>query len=72
MDTTIQISTRLRDAMQRRKMQNKESYESVIWDAMEDSMAINEETRRDIEKSRREVRAGKFKTLEQVKKELGA
>ena len=34
-------------------------------------MGLSEETKRDIEEARSEINKGKFKTLEQVKKELG-
>ncbi len=71
MGTTIQVSKELQKALQVRKMGDKESYENVIWDLLEDSMEVSEETKRDIEESSREVKAGKFKTLAQVKKELG-
>jgi hypothetical protein len=71
METTIQISKDLRKALSDRKMSSKESYEEVIWDLLEDTMELSEETKRDIEKSREEIKKGKFKSLEQVKKELG-
>lgn len=71
MGTTIQISKDLQKALQMRKMSDKESYERVIWDLLEDSMEVSEETKRAIAESRKEIKAGKFKTLSQVKKELG-
>jgi len=71
MDTTIQISTKLREVLQTRKVSEKESYEMVIWDLIEDTMELSEQTKRDIEEARRDIKEGKFKTLEQVKKELG-
>jgi len=71
MDTTIQISTKLRDALQKRKMSSKESYEDVIWDMFEDTMALSEETIRDIEQARRDYAEGKFSKFSDFKKELG-
>jgi len=38
---------------------------------LEDTTELSEETKKDIEKSRKEIKQGKFKTLAQVKKELG-
>jgi hypothetical protein len=71
MTTTIQISKDLQKALHVRKMSDKESYEKVIWDLLEDSMEVSEETKHAIVESRKEIKAGKFKSLSQVKKELG-
>ena len=71
MDTTIQVSRELLEKLQKMKMHSKESYENIIWDLLEDRMELSEETKRDIEESRKQIREGKYKTLEQVKKELG-
>lgn len=71
MGTTIQVSKELQKALQVRKMSDKDSYENVIWDLLEDSMEVSEETKRAIVESRKEIKAGKFKSLSQVKKGLG-
>ncbi len=70
MATTIQVSEELLQELKNRKLYEKESYEEVIWNLMEDSMELNEETKRDIEISRKEFKEGKTTTLEQLKKEL--
>ena len=70
MATTIQISGDLLETLRKRKFSEKESYENIIWDLLEDTMELSEETKRDIVKSRKEIKEGKVKTLEQVKKEL--
>ena len=70
MATTIQISEKLRDALEARKLSDRESYEKVIWDLFEDSMELSENTKAEIEISRAEIRKGKFKTLAQIKREL--
>jgi hypothetical protein len=71
MATTIQISNNLLEALKSRKMYDDESYETVIWDLMEDTMELSEETKRHIEQSRKELAAGKTLPLSQVKKNLG-
>ncbi len=68
MDTTIQISKELLGKLQKMKMHNKESYEDIIWDLLEDRMELSEETKRDIEESRKEIKEGKFVTLKDIKK----
>ncbi|MFH1257139.1 MAG: hypothetical protein V1494_07680 [Candidatus Diapherotrites archaeon] len=71
METTIQVSHELRKELSARKLSSKESYESIIWDLLEDTKELSDETKRDLEEARKEIREGNFKTLAQVKKELG-
>ena len=74
MGTTIQISGELLEKLQKMKMHNKESYEDLIWDLIEDRMELSEETKKSIVEYERNLKEGKlssFKTLEQVKKGLG-
>ncbi|MBI2147819.1 hypothetical protein HYU19_05090 [Candidatus Woesearchaeota archaeon] len=71
MATTIQVSEDLVQELRKRKMYDKESYEEVIWDLVEDSMELSEETKRDIEKARKEVKEGKTIRLEELKKKAG-
>ena len=71
MATTIQVSTNLLEELKKRKLYDKESYEEIIWDLLEDTMEVSEETKREIEESLAEIKAGKFYTHKQVKKELG-
>lgn len=69
--TTIQVSTELKKTLEKRKIVDAESYEEVIWDLLEDTMELSEETKRDIAKSEADFKAGRFITHEQLKKELG-
>jgi len=71
MVTTIQVSKGLLETLKKRKLYDNESYEEVIWDMIEDTTELSEETKREIEEARVEVKKGKFYTLNQVKKELG-
>jgi hypothetical protein len=71
MATTIQISNKLLDTLKNRKMYDKESYEALIWDLIEDTMELSEETKKHIEQSKREIVAGKTVPLSQIKKNLG-
>jgi len=72
MATTIQISEGLQEALAKKKLYEKETYEEIIWDLIEDSMELSEETKKNIEKYEDDVRKGKAKfiTLEEVKKKL--
>ncbi|MBX8634263.1 MAG: hypothetical protein M1422_00515 [Candidatus Thermoplasmatota archaeon] len=71
MPTTIQVSEKLQKELAKRKLHDKETYEDVIWDLMEDSLELDEETKRDLAQARREIKEGRVHTLEEVKKELG-
>lgn len=71
MATTIQISEKLQEELSKRKFFDRESYEEVIWDMMEDAMELNEQTKAEIEQSRAEIKSGKFYTLSDAKKKLG-
>jgi len=71
MDTTIQISKRLQQELLKRKFFNKETYEEIIWDIIEDTTELSEQTKKDIAEARAQIKAGKVHTLAKVKKELG-
>jgi predicted transcriptional regulator len=68
MDTTIQVSRKLADTLNKRKVNRRESYENVIWDLLEDTMELSEETKAEIEEARREIKKGKFVTLNEIKR----
>ena len=47
----------------------KHPYEEIIWDLLEDTMELSEETKKDIAEAREDIRKGRVYTLDQVKKE---
>lgn len=71
MVTTIQVSEDLVKTLKVRKVHDKESYENIIWDLLEDTMELSEETKKHIAQSEKEVKEGKTVSLAQVKKKLG-
>lgn len=71
MVTTIQITERLQRELTNKKFFDRETYEEVIWNLIEDTMELNEQTKKEIAEARAEIKAGKVHTLSQVKKELG-
>ncbi|MBI2668117.1 hypothetical protein HYX17_05120 [Candidatus Woesearchaeota archaeon] len=70
MATTIQITEKLQNELSKKKMFEKETYEEVIWDLIEDSQELSEETKQELQESRNEIKKGRFYSMEQVKKEL--
>ena len=71
MATTVQVSSELLQQLKERKLYGKESYEEVIWDLLEDSMELNEETKRQMAQAEKEIKAGKTIPSAEVKKKLG-
>jgi len=71
MATTIQVSEQLVQELKKRKLYDQETYEEVITNLIEDTLELSQETKRNIEISRKEIKAGKVRTLAEVKKELG-
>ena len=68
MDTSIQISKELLGKLKVMKIHNKESYEDIIWDLIEDRMEFSEETKKNIAQSEKDFREGKTISLEEIKK----
>jgi len=71
MATTIQISEELQSKLSKRKIFDRETYEEIIWDLLEDTMELSEETKKDIAEAREDVRKGRVYTLDQVRKQAG-
>ena len=70
--TTIQISQDLQKEPNKMKLYNKETYEEVIWNIIEDTQELTEQTKKEIELARKEFKQGKFVTHAKLKQELGA
>jgi predicted CopG family antitoxin len=68
MATTIQISKGLLEELKKMKMHEKESYEEIIWDLIEDRKELSAETQRLIEEY--EAHKGKTVALDDLKKKL--
>jgi serine/threonine protein kinase HipA of HipAB toxin-antitoxin module len=71
MATTIQISNELKDLLQKRKLNKRDTFEDVIFDLLEDTMELSEQTKKNIEEAKKNIREGKVHKWEDVKKELG-
>ena len=70
MVTTIQISEELKKELSKKKFSDRETYENIIWDLLEDTMELNEKTKKELEEARIELSEGKISTLAKIKKEL--
>ena len=70
MATSIQISKELQKELLKRKLFDKETYEAILWSLIEDSLELNEQTKKELVQARNEIKNHKTHTLAQVKKEL--
>lgn len=69
-ETTIQLSKELVERLKNMKISEKESYENLIWDLIEDRMELTEETKKSIERAEEDIRKGRVHKWEDIKKEL--
>ncbi len=54
METTIRLSDNVKKQLDRMKLFDKESYNDIIEVLIEDHLEINEETKKELEKARKE------------------
>ena len=71
MVTTIQISEELKEKLSYRKSSDKDTYEDVIWDLLEDTLELNEQTKREIAEARKQFERGEYISHSELKKKLG-
>ncbi len=69
--TTIQLSEEMKKTLQAKKLHSRETYEEVLERLLEDLSELSAQTKREIEKAIREIKAGKYRTHEQLKAEMG-
>lgn len=69
--TTIQINIGLKTILDKMRIFHRETYNDIIERLVEDTRELNGETKKEIERARLEIKHGKFKTHEQLGKELG-
>jgi len=71
MATTIMISNDLKAELIALKLFSSETYEDIIKDLIDDRKALSKETLKDIEEAKKDIKAGRYYTLDQLKKEYG-
>lgn len=70
MATTIQVSRKLLNTLKKRKLYSKETYEEVIWDLLEDTMELSDETKKAIAEAEEDFRKGRTVSLEEIEKKF--
>ena len=69
--TTIQLSTELKRTLESMKLHPRETYEQVLERILEDLRELSEQTKKEIEHAMKEIKAGKYRTHEELKAEMG-
>lgn len=69
--TTIQISTNVKSVLDRMRLFERETYNTILERMLEDEKELNAKTKQEIELARKRVSSGKFLTQTQVEKKLG-
>lgn len=69
--TTIQLSTELKRTLESMKLHPRETYEQVLERILEDLRELGEQTKKEIEHAMKEIKAGKYRTHEELKAEMG-
>lgn len=70
MVTTIQISENLHKALDTKKLYKRETYEEVIWNLIEDTKELSEDTKKELAEARAEIKAGKLVPFSEIKKKM--
>ena len=71
MATTIQISDDVKNVLDKMRIFQRETYNELIMNMLEDNMRINEKTRKELDEARKEIKLGKTISHEEVKKRFG-
>lgn len=69
--TTVQIDRQLKTRLEAMKLHSRESYNDVLLRILEDLEDINPVALRRYDEILKQVKAGKYKTDEQLRRELG-
>ncbi len=69
--TTIQLSQEMKKVLEGMKIHPRETYEEVLERLLEDLQELNELTKKEIEQAIRDIKAGRYRTHQQLKDELG-
>jgi predicted transcriptional regulator len=68
--TTIQLSQEMKRTLESMKLYPRETYEEVLERLLEDLRELSEQTKKEIELALREIKAGRYRTHDQLKAEM--
>ncbi len=68
MHTTIQISKDVKRILDRMRIFERETYNEIIENMIEDNLELNEKTKKEIKEAKKRIEKGEFVTFEEVEK----
>jgi len=68
--TTIQVSKKIKEMLEKLKISSRDSYNDVIEQLIEDSLELSEEATKDIEAALEDVKQGRVISHEEVKRRM--
>lgn len=71
MVSTIQVSKEIKQALEKQKFSQSETYEDVIWDLLEDRITLSKEAQEAILAGEEEIKNKQTITLSALKKKYG-
>lgn len=69
--TSIQLKKSTKNKLDDLKLSEKETYNDVIENLIEDSLELSEKTIEDLKLAEKEIREGKIHSLDDIKEEMG-
>jgi predicted transcriptional regulator len=71
METTIKISSDVKNMLDRFKMHERETYNDIIEIMIEDHLELNDKTKKEIEEARKQISKGEFYSQKDVERMFG-
>jgi len=71
METTIKLSSDVKDMLDKFKIHERESYNDVIQVMIEDSLELNDKTKQEIKEAKKRISKGEFYSQDDVEKMFG-
>ncbi len=69
--TTIRITKKLKQELDRLKVSSRETYNQIIEDLVEDTYELSEQTKKELEEALKDIKNGRVHTQEEIEKEFG-
>ena len=69
--TTIRITKKLKQELDRLKVSARETYNQIIEDLVEDTYELSEQTKKELEEGLKDIKNGRVYTQEEIEKEFG-
>jgi len=71
METTIKVSSDVKTMLDKLKVHERETYNDIIEIMLEDYLELNEKTKNEIIRARKNISKGEFYTQEEVERMFG-